>query len=124
MTDDEPELSITELIERAHKTAVEKGWWEGGVAARSMGDQFANFHAELAEAWECYRALKPYDDLGAIWRSGDGKPEGFLHELADVWIRMADTIGAYGLTVSFLDALDRKLRYNETRPYRHGGKRA
>lgn len=124
MTDDDREMTILELVERAHKTAVEKGWWEGGVANRSMGDQFANFHAELAEAWECWRALKPYDDLGAIWPGEDGKPEGFIHELADVYIRIADTVGAYGLATAFADAIDRKLRYNEKRPYRHGGKRA
>lgn len=112
-------MTIEELIKRAHETAVAKGWWDG-PGPRPLGDQFANFHAELAEAWEEYRAGK---DLEAI-TVFQGKPEGFVVELADVWIRMADTLGAYHLTDVFLDALEQKLRYNATRPYRHGNKKA
>jgi hypothetical protein len=127
-------MTIEELIEHAHRTAIEKGWWDDGWEGtrtppkadqpgrgRSLGDQFANFHAELSEAWEVYRAGAPLD---RVWFDEHGKPEGFVVELADVWIRIADTLGAYGLAEAFEAALEHKLAYNETRPHRHGGKLA
>jgi len=109
-------VTIEELIKRAHETAVAKGWWDQGK--RPLGEQFANFHSELSEAWEHVRNGERLDAVTTT----DDKPEGFVVELADVWIRMADTLGAYDLTEVFLDALAKKLAYNETRPYRHGGK--
>jgi hypothetical protein len=112
-------VTIDELIERAHTTAVAKGWWED--TDRPMGDQFANFHAELSEAWEEYRAGHP---LHEIRLDAHGKPDGFVVELADVFIRIADTLGAYGLETAFRDALEAKLAYNTTRPHRHGGLKA
>lgn len=111
-------MTIDELIERAHATAVDKGWWDD---PRSLGDQFANFHAELSEAWEEYRAGA---SLEAIRLDGSGAPHGFVVELADVFIRIADTLGAYQLEAAFRDALEAKLAYNVTRPRRHGGKLA
>ena len=121
-------LTIEELIEQAHATAVEKGWWDertnGGLKPgrnRSLGDQFTNMHAELSEAWEVYRDGHALDER---WTGKNGKPEGFCVELADVLIRLADTLGAHGLTEAFLEALETKLAYNKTRPYRHGGLKA
>jgi hypothetical protein len=112
-------VTIDELIERAHATAAEKGWWDD--PNRPLGEQFANFHAELSEAWEEYRAG------AALWEirlDQKGAPHGFVVELADVFIRIADTLGAYELETAFRDALEAKLAYNTTRPHRHGGKLA
>jgi hypothetical protein len=115
-------VTIDELIEQAHRTAVSKGWWEtAGEQERSMGDQFANFHAELSEAWEEYRAGHPLDEIRL---DRGAKPEGFVVELADVFIRIADTLGAYGLEQAFANALEHKLAYNQTREHRHGGLKA
>lgn len=113
-------MTIEELIECSHAMAVEKGWWEGGE--RSVADQANNFHAEISEAWEEYRAGRM-----ETWYSIDGqqiemdaqgeavlrqtgrvaKPEGFWVEIADLCIRLADTMGAYGWT------------YRELRPCDH-----
>jgi len=49
------------------------------------------------------------------------KPEGVIHELADVVIRIMDMCGLYGMDLEA--AIDRKMEYNKTRPYRHGGKK-
>ena len=43
-------------------------------------------------------------------------------ELADAIIRIADMCGAYGLDLE--EALTKKMEYNKSRPYRHGGKKA
>lgn len=112
------EMTIEALIEEAHRTALEKGWWDKG-RARPIGEQFANFHAEISEAWEEYRKGT---SISEVTTDEHGKPEGFTVELADVFIRIADTIGAYGLTDVFCLALQRKMLYNKTRPWRHGGK--
>ena len=50
-------MELQDYIKESHKTADEKGWWEKDAfnGERSVGDQFANFHAEVSEAWEEYR---------------------------------------------------------------------
>jgi NTP pyrophosphatase (non-canonical NTP hydrolase) len=86
-----------------------------------MGDQFANFHAELSEAWECYRILS--DVPAPFYIDGNtGKPEGIATELADCIIRILDTCKRYNWPLA--QALLVKMEYNETRPYRHGNKLA
>jgi hypothetical protein len=48
------------------------------------------------------------------------KPEGFAVELADAIIRIFDLAEALNLSIE--EALVVKARYNDTRPYKHGGK--
>lgn len=118
------ERTYAALVEASHAMAVEKGWWDGGIEARSLDDQFNNFHAEISEAWEEYRAGRMetwYSSNGNAVRDADfsvvdgvpsvnvaalhktepewirAKPEGFWVEIADLLIRLADTCGAYGI---------------------------
>lgn len=106
-------LTIEELVRESHETAVSKGWWEG---ERNVGEAIALMHSELSEALEEYRKGVP---LGA-YDYVDGKPEGFVVELADAIIRIADLCGRHNLSLEL--ALLEKMEYNRTRPYRHGGK--
>lgn len=50
------------------------------------------------------------------------KPEGLGSELADIVIRVFDLAGM--LKIDIANEIERKMRYNVTRPYRHGGKLA
>lgn len=50
------------------------------------------------------------------------KPEGFLVELADAVIRIADLVYLVDGTDEFLSALEEKHAYNATRPFKHGRK--
>lgn len=80
--------------------------------------KLALVHSEVSEATEEVR-----DAQGSmIMRYVDEKPEGFVVELADVYIRIAHLCGMLGLDLE--GAIEAKLAYNMNRPYRHGGKRA
>lgn len=113
-----------------HGWACDKGWWHAAgedqsqppenKLARSAGDMYSNFHAEISEAWEEYRKYG-WRPERFMYRE-NGKPEGIAVELADVLIRIFDTCAAYDVPLA--DALILKMAYNTTRPQRHGGKLA
>lgn len=115
-----PETNIRALMSRAHRTAVDKGWWD--EEDRDIGGQFANFHAELSEAWEEIRNGRALPQIYHEDSEIGPKPCGVAVELADLLIRVFDTCENYGIPL--VDALAEKMRYNERRPYRHGGKTA
>lgn len=116
-------MTIEDLIETSHGTAKEKGWWDPWE--RNIPEQLMLMVSELAEAMEEYR--NDPDNLGMYFvppnhEDNPGKPEGFVVELADCIIRIADTCGRYGINLEA--ALREKLLYNKSRPYRHGNKAA
>lgn len=122
--------TIRQLIEESHQTALDHGWWTDGD--RPILEQLMLMVTELAEAAEEWRAGHKVGDTyynsARPVTDADGdvllKPEGFLAELADLYIRVGDTVGRYGLTDNFLLVLSEKLRYNKARPWRHGNKQA
>lgn len=112
------ESDIRILMSKSHRTACDKGWWDD--QSRGIGDQFANFHSELSEAWE---EIRKGQSLRKIYYSDtpEGpKPEGVAVEFADLLIRVFDTCEKYGIPL--IEALGEKMAFNELRPYRHGGK--
>lgn len=104
--------SLNEYAARIHKTAVEHGWWEQD---RNMGEMIALMHSELSEALEEHREHK--EDFYIV----DGKPEGLAVEMVDCVIRILDTLGSRGVNIDLV--IEAKMQYNDTRPYKHGGKR-
>ena len=112
-------MTIETLIRESNQTAKSKGWWDD--PNRNIGEILALIHSEVSEALEVYR-LKGKDSLKEQWFDEKGKPEGFTVELADVVIRIADLCGELGLDLE--SALTTKLSYNQSRPYRHGNKKA
>lgn len=102
-------MTAEELIERSHAQAVKSGWWPNGVQGRTAVEQTNNFLSEIMEAWEEYRAGRMdlwwsgHDDIMNLGHDGlmyhiDGtpfKPEGFWVEIADLLVRLGDTMGAY-----------------------------
>ena len=110
-------MKIKEMVERAHATAKEKGWYESGEV--NIGEKLALIHSEISEALEAYRddpeGMADFEAPQVI-----GKPEGFAIELADAVIRIADLCGHLGIDLTAAIAI--KMNYNDTRPHRHGGK--
>jgi len=123
-------MDIKEIAVIAHKNAIEKGFWDNNVintahntplvVIPSIGEQFANFHAEISEAWEEYRSGRGMNEV--YFNDGSNKPEGIPIELADCIIRILDTCEAYNIDIE--SAIKLKMDYNVTRSYRHGGKLA
>jgi len=118
-------LSIVALMKAIHRTAVGRDWWKKPL---TFGEQIANMHSELSEAWEEWRdhgldpaRLLTYDETQPN-EKGEPKPVGIAAELADVVIRVLDS--CEGFEIPLLDAMLAKIEYNQSRPKRHGGKKA
>lgn len=109
---------ISDLQKAIHKTAVEHGWWENGE--RNFGEVCALIHSEVSEALEHYR--KNLDPREVFYYGKDDKPDGIPIEFADIIIRVLDVAEFYGMRMD--EALAIKMKYNETRPYRHGNKKS
>ena len=81
----------------------------------SMVELLALIGTECSEAIDAYRDYKLADIRG-----DNGKPEGVRSELADIFIRLLDVCDIFGVDLEM--EYERKMAFNRTRPFRHGGK--
>mgnify|MGYP001853858326 FL=1 len=106
---------INDLVKRAHDNSVKHGFWKQD---RNFGEVIALMHSELSEAFEEYRNGKAINET--YYEEGK-KPCGIPSEIADVIIRIFDFCG--GNDIDLEKIILEKMEYNETRPYKHGGKK-
>jgi NTP pyrophosphatase (non-canonical NTP hydrolase) len=92
---------------------------EGIVRDASAGERLMLIVSEAVEAFESYRAGGG-GNAASFYFEVDGKPEGTASEVADIVIRCLDYAAIYDIDLA--KVIFTKLRYNATRPHRHGGK--
>lgn len=103
------ETSLMYVRDKIHKCAVDHGFWESS----NDGEKIALMHSELSEVLEANRKGNSPDDK---------VPELTAEEieLADCVIRILDYCGHKGYNLG--KAIELKMDFNETRPYKHGKK--
>ena len=108
-----------------------KGWKGEGSAPVTFGDTMALLHSEVSEALEAFRDWGLEDATYLVANSAHNvamdseggitrKPEGVGSEFADILIRLLDDCDRWG--VDLAAEYERKMAYNEKRPYQHGGR--
>lgn len=118
-------MTLNKLRDQIHEWACRKGWWP---KKPNIGEKLMLVVTELAEAMEDYRrgSSVTYFDPNEWVVDDKGKrmfkPCGFASEIADTFIRLLDLCGHLGIDIEREIAL--KMKYNEHRAHRHGGKRA
>lgn len=102
------------LAKRILANGVAKGFLDAGPI--SVATHCANLTGEVSELWEAHRKGRlhePSDHEGLDLMCGE-------EEIADVIIRALDFCAQNGIDPDYSVAT--KMRFNATRPYRHGGK--
>lgn len=112
--DDALKAKLTDLSICCFVEAQKRGWHESDEV--DVPKALYLIHSEVSEALESYRDR----DMNMWLRDSDGKPEGFPSELADIVIRVFDLAGLMNIDIG--NAIVEKMKFNQTRPYRHGGK--
>lgn len=136
-------LTLRAIADEVRQVNIKLGWRapDGGLCeGQTFGDYIALAHTELSEALEAYRDHRLADATGEF---GPGqcscamseasmnnclmhgpealpRPEGVGSEFADLLIRLVDMADVFGINLEV--EYRRKIAYNRTRAYQHGGR--
>lgn len=111
-------MKLSEMQKAAWENSERHGFHEG-LENSNIPTKLMLIVAEAAEALEEFRSNHP----SARYYNPEkpDKPEGIGPELADIVIRVGDLAEMLGFDLE--DEVAVKMKYNESRPYKHGGKR-
>lgn len=107
---------LNALAKEAHYIATAHGFTDA-----SPTEDIALMHSELSEALEDIRAGLPLNELHHEEEQPLAKPCGVPSEMADVVIRVFHFCAKHGIDLD--KAVNEKMTYNDSRPYKHGGKK-
>ena len=110
-------LDIKVLSNAINNWAEDKGWNKQlNTTPESIGASLLLMTSEITEAFE---EVRNGHDINEIYTK-DSKPEGLPIELADCIIRILHFCEYHNIDIE--KALIIKMKYNRSRPLRHGGK--
>lgn len=124
--------SLNMWANEIHEWGVSKGWAMEDLPTDPIEvknliiEKLLMMHTEITEATEALRDVdfEAPDYLKRLQESftfpGVDKPEGLASELIDGIIRHLHLCAILGIDVEV--EMERKMDYNNSRPYRHGGK--
>ena len=117
-------MTITELVEKAHKSARKHGFWEDWDSI-CWEDGLDRNEASTLDIQELFnsaiakRLMLIVSELGeALEALRNDDRENFAEELADVAIRLGDLCGGIGIDLE--SAIEKKMEKNRKRRYKHG----
>lgn len=105
------------LIAAACKRTAE----EHGFTDATPGEDMALIHSEVSEALEDIRDGKPLNVMHYERKEPLNKPCGVPSEMADIIIRVLHFSAKHGIDIG--QAVKEKMAYNDSRPFKHGGKK-
>ena len=118
---------LTKYAKEIHQANVAKGFYEKPV---EVGTHLMLITSELAEALEAdrHKLSADVDTFQQDLVEGNSFKDSFKanikdsyeDEIADAMIRLLDHCGYRGIDIDF--HIKEKLKYNETRPHKHGKK--
>lgn len=112
------------LADRCGRLSADKGWHDPqerwGEDVKRDASPVERMMLIVSEASEMLEAFRDTHHPASSHTAENGKPEGVAAELADIMIRCFDYAFIYRVDLGY--EIDRKLEYNKTRWYRHGGK--
>lgn len=113
------EILLNKVADECYQIAKDHGFHEGEtigvVPIERLAMFISNLHGECSELWEAGRK-------GKLMEPCDKDPSlcNLEEELADIVIRAFDTAVSYGVNIG--EAILKKSKYNESRPWKHNKK--
>jgi len=115
---------INNLADEIYEDAKKKGWYDKEESENQYIERMCNnLHdevSELHEAWRNGLLRVDCDKTDKMTAMGLPAITSLEEELADIIIRALDNSKRLGVNIE--RAIEIKLKFNKSRPYRHGNK--
>lgn len=117
-------MTLNKLASEIHQNNRDKGFYD---KERNLSEILCLIHSEVSEALEAVRSYKSVCEGDMKELRANGFDEGlfksrvkgtFEDEIADIIIRTLDLAAYQGIDIQ--SHIEMKLRYNKTRPHKHG----